>query len=106
MRTPLTPKSAEIIAYYGGGKPEHFQKPPEWYEAEMGKAFGEMRRTMDESGVTFVMFAHKTTAAWETLISALFVEQTHRNGVRGLFHQNEWHGWLRKGQHLLRGAFR
>ena len=70
MRTPLTPKSAEIIAYYGGGK-RKVQKPPEWYEAEMGKAFGEMRRTMDESGVTFVMFAHKTTAAWETLISPL-----------------------------------
>jgi len=70
MRTPLTPKGPEIIAYYGSGK-RKIQKPPSWYEEQMGKAFSEMQRVMTIDALALVMFAHKTTSAWETLIGAL-----------------------------------
>ena len=73
MRAPLTPKGSEIIAYYGSGN-RKIQKPPSWYEGQMGVAFREIRRVLELDGVTVVMFAHKTTSAWETLISALLAE--------------------------------
>lgn len=70
FRTPLTPKTEELIAYYGTGK-RKVQKPPEWYEARMYDAFVESRRILRETGVACVMFAHKTTSAWEAIISGL-----------------------------------
>jgi adenine-specific DNA methylase len=70
FRTPLVPKAQELIAYYGEGK-RTINKPPQWYEAHMAEAFGEMFRVIRPSGVALVMFAHKTTAAWESLVSSL-----------------------------------
>jgi putative DNA methylase len=70
FRTPLTPKNQELIAYYGQGK-RKVQKPPEWYEAGMRDAFAEMQRILSENGVVCVMFAHKTTSAWESIIAGL-----------------------------------
>ena len=40
MSTPLTPKGAEIIAYYGGGQ-RKVEKLPSWYEVQMARAFKE-----------------------------------------------------------------
>ncbi len=70
FRTPVTPKAQELIAYYGTGK-RKIQKPPEWYEAGMESAFSEMFRVVSDEGVVCVMFAHKTTIAWESLIRGL-----------------------------------
>ena len=71
FRTPLTPKSQEIIAYYGKGK-RKVQKPPEWYEDRMRDAFAEMRRVLSANGVVSVScLAHKTASAWESLIAGL-----------------------------------
>jgi adenine-specific DNA methylase len=70
FRTPLTPKNQELIAYYGQGK-RRVQKVPEWYEAGMREAFAEMQRVLGKTGVVCVMFAHKTTAAWESVIAGL-----------------------------------
>jgi len=70
FRTPLTPKAQELIAYYGPGK-RKVNKPPAWYEAGMAKAFAEMHRTLDADGIAAVMFAHKTTTAWESVIAGL-----------------------------------
>jgi adenine-specific DNA methylase/REP element-mobilizing transposase RayT len=70
FRTPLTPKAQELIAYYGPGK-RKVNKPPEWYEAGMAKAFAEMYRTLNADGIAAVMFAHKTTTAWESVIGGL-----------------------------------
>jgi len=70
FRTPLTPKTQELIAYYGPGK-RKVNKPPEWYEAGMARAFGEMQRTVIGDGVAAVMFAHKTTSAWEAAIGGM-----------------------------------
>ena len=70
FRTPLTPKSQELIAYYGKGK-RQVQKLPEWYEAGMAGAFAEMFRVLTKHGTACVMFAHKTSSAWETIITGL-----------------------------------
>jgi putative DNA methylase len=69
-RTPLTPKAEELIAYYGSGK-RRVQKTPDWYESKMQDAFREMRRVVANTGVASVMFAHKTTSAWESIIRAM-----------------------------------
>ena len=70
FRTPLTPKAEEIIAYYGSGE-RKIQKTPKWYEDGMGEAFEEIHRVLADDGVCCVMFAHKTTSAWESAIAAL-----------------------------------
>jgi adenine-specific DNA methylase len=70
FRTPVTPKAQELIAYYGPGK-RKIQKTPEWYEAGMKVAFGEMCRVVHDGGLVCVMFAHKTTIAWESLLKGL-----------------------------------
>jgi adenine-specific DNA methylase len=70
FRTPLTPKAQELIAYYGSGN-RRVQKLPEWYEEGMRKSFLEINRVLSKSSISCVMFAHKTTAAWESLIAGL-----------------------------------
>lgn len=67
--TPLTPKREEIVVnpYYrlNGVKDRAF------FEAKMGEAFREIYRTLQPNGICVVVFAHKTTSAWEALISGL-----------------------------------
>ena len=74
FRTPLTPKRQEIVEQRRH-KLLKDRKDSRAYEEMMAKAFSEMCRVMREDGLLCVMFAHKTTAAWETLISALFKSQ-------------------------------
>ena len=70
FRTPLTPKSQEMIqaAQRHGGDRKRAAKV---YEDMLGDAFSESRRVLRPSGFACVMFAHKTTSAWETLIAGL-----------------------------------
>ena len=68
--TPLTPKSGELIFMSKLAK-AYNHKTAEWYEKGMSESFGEMCRVVGNHGIVSVMFAHKTTAAWETLISGL-----------------------------------
>jgi putative DNA methylase len=70
FRTPLTPKSAEIIqepTRHDGGD----AVAKAFYEREMTRAFAEARRVLHPDGIFTVVFAHKSTAAWETLINSL-----------------------------------
>lgn len=66
---PLTPKRREIIQH----NPRHGgeAKARAFYESEMTKAFEEAGRILADDGIIVVMFAHKTTAAWETLLTSL-----------------------------------
>jgi adenine-specific DNA methylase len=70
FRTPLTPKAQEIIAYYGEGK-RTINKPPAWYEEQMSLAFSEINRVLKGQAICAVMFAHRTTAAWEAIVASL-----------------------------------
>ena len=71
VRTPLTPKRQEMVSHLraDGGR-----QTSDGYEEGMRAAFREMYRILILDGVCFVMFAHKTTSAWETLISGLLRE--------------------------------
>lgn len=68
--TPLTPKLAEIVQNpvfkVGDGV-----KDKQFFETEMTKALGEMKRVLKDDGMCGIVFAHKTITAWETLINAL-----------------------------------
>jgi adenine-specific DNA methylase len=67
--TPATPKSAEIIqepARHGGQAASKA-----FYETQMTNAFSEAARVLKTNGVFVVVFAHKSTAAWETLLNSL-----------------------------------
>jgi len=67
--TPLTPKSEEIVAYsHGEGG---FEDGKRFFEEMIAKAFSEIRRVLKPDGIAVIVFAHKTTAAWEAIINAL-----------------------------------
>ncbi|ADQ40238.1 protein of unknown function DUF1156 [Caldicellulosiruptor acetigenus I77R1B] len=67
--TPLTPKAEEIVAYshevggLEGGK--------KFFEEMISKAFREIYRVLKDDGIAVIVFAHKSTTAWETIINAL-----------------------------------
>jgi adenine-specific DNA methylase len=67
---PLTPKDAEAVqdeAKAVGGR----LKDAWFFEGVVGEAFAEGSRVLNESGLGCVVFAHKTTEGWETLISGM-----------------------------------
>ena len=67
--TPLTPKTPEIIQ--ARSRHSNLQAAKRFYEEQMTKAFCEARRVLSEDGIVVVVFAHKSTSAWETLINSL-----------------------------------
>jgi len=69
FRTPLTPKSAEIIQE--PARHDDDTAAQAFYEREMTRAFAEARRILHAKGIFSVVFAHKSTAAWETLLNSL-----------------------------------
>lgn len=67
----LSPKGPEIVQDETKTAPEGRKKDKAYFEAAMGEAFAEGRRVLAEDGIGCVVFAHKTTAGWEALISGL-----------------------------------
>jgi len=68
--TEVTPKDGELVqeaVYHGGTKAAAKQ----FYEDGMARAFAEMHRVLCDDGVAVIMFAHKKSSAWETLVAAL-----------------------------------
>lgn len=67
--TPLTPKSKEIVAYshnqggYEGGK--------RYFEEMLKKSFEEISRVLKPEGIAVIVYTHKSTSGWETLINSL-----------------------------------
>lgn len=68
--TEATPKDEELVQepIYHGGNREAAKK---FYEDGMAQAFKEMQRVLRKDGVAVIMFAHKQSSAWETLVGAL-----------------------------------
>ena len=65
-----TPKSQEAVVdpiRHGGSK----ERAKQAYEAMMHQAFVEARRVLKPSGQMVVVYAHKTTQGWVTMIDAL-----------------------------------
>jgi len=79
--TPVTPKTEEVIdslsLLRGMEKQKAVQvadinvKDNHFFEEKITKAFSEIKRVLRSDGVAIIVFAHKTTAAWETIINAL-----------------------------------
>ncbi len=67
--TPLTPKAEEIVAYTHGGV--GFEGGKKFFEDMIAKAFREIYRVLKPEGIACIVFAHKSTEAWETIINAL-----------------------------------
>jgi adenine-specific DNA methylase len=67
--TPLVPKDSEIIqepSRHGGNEPAKLA-----YESGMSEAFSRMRFSLAAEGIGVIVFAHKSTDAWETLAAAV-----------------------------------
>ena len=67
--TPLTPKSSEIVQ--DPIRHENKQKSIKFYEDTIAKAFSECNRVLKPSGIINIVFAHKSTDAWETIMNAI-----------------------------------
>jgi adenine-specific DNA methylase/REP element-mobilizing transposase RayT len=67
--SPLTPKSQEIVAYSNieGG----FDAGKKFFEDNLKKSFQEIHRILKFNGITAIVYAHKSTEGWETLINSL-----------------------------------
>ena len=68
--TECTPKKNEIIAAFyrhGGSK----DKARDAYEQMMAQSFAEANRVLKPGGQMTVVYAHKTTLGWATLVDAL-----------------------------------
>jgi len=67
--TPLTPKIGEIVAYsHNSGGVEAGKR---FFEENLKFAFQEMYRILKPRGVATIVYAHKSTTGWETVINAL-----------------------------------
>jgi adenine-specific DNA methylase len=67
--TPLTPKTKEIVSnpvrHGDSGKAKQF------FEDMLKKAFREISRVLKPNGIAVIVYAHKSTSGWETLINSL-----------------------------------
>jgi len=65
----LTPKRLECVAaaYRQGGKPA----AKRFFEVCLGEALSEARRVLRPNGILVLIYAHRSTSAWSTLIGAL-----------------------------------
>ena len=67
--TPLTPKKNEIVAYSHG--PGGFEEGKRFFEEMLKQSFQDIHRVLKPKGIAIVVYAHKSTEGWETLINSL-----------------------------------
>jgi adenine-specific DNA methylase len=68
--TPLTPKSEEIImnpVRHDG----NIEKARNFFEDMITRSFKEIHRVLKPDGIAVIVFAYKSTEAWETIINSL-----------------------------------
>ncbi|NJE11464.1 DUF1156 domain-containing protein [Thermococcus sp. MAR1] len=66
--TPLTPKSKELVAYTQN---QDWETAKRYFEEGMKQALKEIHRVLKPGGILVLVYAHKTTEGWETLINSL-----------------------------------
>ena len=67
--TPLIPKSEEMVVQFDRASEKKQSRAQ--YEERLKQAFREIYRVLKPEGVALVIYAHKTTEAWEAVLSAL-----------------------------------
>ncbi len=67
--TPLTPKSNEIVVapYRQGGR----SAAKKFFNDNLQQSFKEIHRVLKSNGIAVIVYAHKSTEGWETLINSL-----------------------------------
>ncbi len=66
----LTPKEGEIVQL-AERNPTYSYKTKANFERLMSEALSEGRRITNPGGISIIVFAHKTTSAWETMLQAV-----------------------------------
>ncbi|HDN83605.1 MAG TPA: hypothetical protein ENG50_04495 [Candidatus Altiarchaeales archaeon] len=77
--TPLTPKSKEIIAELpllrgmkkNEAKNKIIIKDEKFFEENLKKSFQEIHRVLKPHGIVTIVYTHKSTSGWESLINSL-----------------------------------
>ncbi len=67
--TYLTPKSKEAIA--NPSRAESVEEARKFFEDMLKKSFMEIARVLKPNGVAVIVYTHKSTSGWETLINSL-----------------------------------
>ncbi len=68
LSTPLTPKSKEIVAYTHD---KTWKEAKAFFEDTLKESFQEIHRVLKPNGIATIVYAHKSTEGWETLINSL-----------------------------------
>jgi len=68
--TPLTPKSQEIIMHTVRHD-KSIDKAKRFFEDMISQSFKEINRVLKPDGIAVIVFAYKSTDAWETIINSL-----------------------------------
>jgi len=71
LSTPLSPKNDEICEMAGWDSIRYAHKTKKFYEDMIEKAFKEANRVLKPNGIAYIVYAHKSTEAWETIINAI-----------------------------------
>ncbi len=66
--TPLTPKTKEIVAYTHD---KTWESAKAEFEQNLKKSFQEIYRVLEQDGIATIVYTHKSTSGWETLINSL-----------------------------------
>ena len=69
--TPLAPKNQEITEMAGWDSRRYAHKDKSFFEEHLKQSFHEIYRVLNANGVTIIVYAHKSTEGWETLINSL-----------------------------------
>lgn len=69
--TVLSPKKNEIVQMKFWDQERYPEKDQKWFENSLTKAFKEIYRVLKPNGVAIIVYAHKSTEGWETLINSL-----------------------------------
>ncbi len=85
--TPLTPKRNEIVAYSHG--PGGFEEGKRFFEESLKQSFQEIHRVLKPNGVAIIVYAHKSTEGWETLINSLLDSGLIMTGAWPIDTENE-----------------
>ena len=71
FRNEAAPKKEEICEMAGWDPDRYADKTAQFFESEIAKAFADSRRIVRPDGIGVIVFAHKSTSGWESLLQAI-----------------------------------
>jgi adenine-specific DNA methylase len=69
--TPVAPKTDEAVEMAGWDSDRYAYKDQGFFEERLGRSFQEIHRILEPGGIATVVYAHKTTEGWETMLNGL-----------------------------------